>query len=286
MRISTRGCTMQVRRVAGPAEFLAATLALRSADPLATNIHGSIATGAAAGRSYERAFWFVVEDDAAQVVGAAVWTLPHKLLVTPMPLDAARALGEAAGRLDVAVHGVIGPAAVAPVVAEAAAPGAALSTYMGERLLVLGDYVAPRPVPGTPRAVTSADLDEAERWLDAFTAEAGVLVVNNRAAVEHSLGRLWFWELNGVPVSMAGHAPVVETPSAVVARVGPVYTPPAYRRRGHAGAVTATVVEHLLPQVDRVMLYTDAANPTSNAIYERLGFRHVADVVDLDVVPR
>jgi len=276
---------MQVRRVAGPEEFLDATLALRSADPVATNIHGSIATGVAAGRRYERAYWFVVEDDAARVVGAALWTLPHKLLVTPMPLEAARALGEAAGRLEVAVHGVIGPAAVATAVAAAAVPGAALFTYMGEQLLVLEDYVPPGLVPGAPRPVSVDDLDEAERWLDAFTAEAGVLVVNNRAAVENSLGRLWFWELDGVPVSLAGHAPVVETPGAVVARVGPVYTPPAYRRRGYAGAVTATVVEHLLPEVDRVMLYTDAANATSNAIYERLGFRHVADVVDLDVVP-
>ena len=47
----------------------------------------------------------------------------------------------------------------------------------------------------------------------------------------------------------------------------------------------AGVVEHLLPDVDAVMLFTDASNPTSNAIYERLGFRHVADVVDLDLEP-
>jgi RimJ/RimL family protein N-acetyltransferase len=277
---------MRVRGLDGATEFLDATLALRAADPVGTNIHGSIAQSVADGsRHYEREFWLVVEDDGGTVVGAALWTLPHKLLVTPMPVEAARAVGDAAARLDVPVHGVIGPADVARAAAAAARPGAVVSTYMGERLLVLGDYHAPDPLPGALRLVGEDDVERAVRWLDAFTTEARVLVVDNRAAVENSLGRLWFWEVDGEPVSMAGHAPVVATPSAVVARIGPVFTPARHRGRRFGSAVTAGVVEHLLPRVGTVMLYTDAANPTSNAVYERLGFRHVTDIVDLDVVP-
>ena len=84
---------------------------------------------------------------------------------------------------------------------------------------------------------------------------------------------------------LAGHAAVVVTPGAVVARVGPVYTPPEHRGKRYGSAVTAAVVEHLLPEVDAIMLYTDASNPTSNAIYERIGFHHVDDIVDLDLEP-
>jgi predicted GNAT family acetyltransferase len=69
-----------------------------------------------------------------------------------------------------------------------------------------------------------------------------------------------------------------------VGRVGPVYTPAEHRRRGYGAAITSAVVEHLLPLTTTVMLYTDAANPTSNGVYERLGFRVVADVVDLELV--
>ena len=47
--------------------------------------------------------------------------------------------------------------------------------------------------------------------------------------------------------------------------------------------MTSAVVEHLLPLTTDVMLYTDASNPTSNGVYERLGFRRVADVVDLTI---
>ncbi len=42
----------------------------------------------------------------------------------------------------------------------------------------------------------------------------------------------------------------------------------------------------LLEAADIVMLFTDAANPTSNGVYERLGFRVVGEVVDLDVAAR
>jgi predicted GNAT family acetyltransferase len=183
----------------------------------------------------------------------------------------------------VPVHGAIVPVDLAETIAEGV--GRRGVPHMGERILALDDYVAPDPVPGTLRAVTTAELDEVVRWIDAFTTEAGILVVDNRAAAESSIGRLWFWEVDSAPVAMAGHASVVATPGAVVARIGPVYTPPAYRGRRYGSAVTAAVVEHLLPRVDAVMLYTDAANPTSNAIYERIGFRHVGDIVDLDLVP-
>ena len=272
---------MRVRQAAGPAEFLEATQALRAADPVRTNILGSIALSAIDGRRYEREFWFVAEDGDGEVVGAACWTLPHKLVLGPWAPEVVRAIGEAAAATGVPVHGAIVPVELADDVA--AGVGRRGVPHMGERILALEDYLAPDPVPGGLRAATAQDLDRLERWLDEFATEAGIFVVDNRAAAENSIGRLWFWEVDGVPVSMAGHASVVETPGAVVARIGPVYTPPDHRGRRYGSAVTAGVVEALLPRVDAIMLYTDASNPTSNAIYERLGFRHVADIVDLDL---
>ena len=44
------------------------------------------------------------------------------------------------------------------------------------------------------------------------------------------VGRLRWWRVDGETVSMAAHAPPVETPSGVVTRVGPVYTPPGDAR--------------------------------------------------------
>ena len=69
-------------------------------------------------------------------------------------------------------------------------------------------------------------------------------------------------------VAMAGHAPLVTTDvdrhrsrrSGLHAAV--------YRRRGYGSAVTAHRDAPLIEKGARVMLFTDAANPTSNAIYQ------------------
>ena len=72
------------------------------------------------------------------------------------------------------------------------------------------------------------------------------------------------WQVGAVPVSMAGRTRTV----AGMVRVAPVYTPPELRGRGYAGAATAAVSQAALDAgVREVVLYTDLANPTSNALY-------------------
>ena len=86
----------------------------------------------------------------------------------------------------------------------------------------------------------------------------------------------------GVPVSVAGLTRAV----AGMVRVGPVYTPPELRGRGYAGAVTAAVSQAALEAgLREVVLYTDLANPTSNALYQRLGYRPVEDRVLFSFAP-
>jgi predicted GNAT family acetyltransferase len=61
-------------------------------------------------------------------------------------------------------------------------------------------------------------------------------------------------------------------------RVGAVYTPAPLRGRGYAGGATAAVSQAALDSgAKEVLLFTDLANPTSNGLYQRLGYRPVAD---------
>jgi predicted GNAT family acetyltransferase len=62
-----------------------------------------------------------------------------------------------------------------------------------------------------------------------------------------------------------------------VARIGPVYTPPEYRGHGYGSAVTAAATAAVLAAGAVPVLYTDLANPTSNKIYQAIGYRAVAD---------
>lgn len=77
------------------------------------------------------------------------------------------------------------------------------------------------------------------------------------------------------------HVTGVNPPSFGVARIGPVYTPAEHRGRGYASAAVAAVSRRLLADGSRVCLFTDQANPTSNKIYQQLGFRPVVDMANL-----
>ena len=54
--------------------------------------------------------------------------------------------------------------------------------------------------------------------------------------------------------------------------------PPAQRKRGYASACVATLSHLLLNRgYEFCMLYTDLTNPTSNAIYQAIGYEPVID---------
>ncbi len=85
-------------------------------------------------------------------------------------------------------------------------------------------------------------------------------------------------EVDGEPVAQAAARAVV----AGMSRIGPVYTPPEHRGRGYAAAVTAAAARWALGSGARhVLLYTDLANPTTNRLSPRLGFRPRYDALEL-----
>jgi predicted GNAT family acetyltransferase len=93
---------------------------------------------------------------------------------------------------------------------------------------------------------------------------------------------LFVWEVDGTVVSMAA----VTAPLGGVSRVHLVYTPPEHRGRGYASACVATLTAGELAHHGRTcMLYADLANPTSNGIYQAIGYRRVGDAVDLKFAP-
>jgi predicted GNAT family acetyltransferase len=143
----------------------------------------------------------------------------------------------------------------------------------------------PHPDGGT-RAVEREDRDLAIGWVEAFSVEALRHQPLDRERLRHAvdarLGRedagLWLWEVDGTPVSLAGFS----GPTTTGIRIGPVYTPPEHRGRGYATALVANLSRELLGRGYRAcFLFTDLSNPTSNAIYERIGYRRVADAYEV-----
>ncbi len=152
---------------------------------------------------------------------------------------------------------------------------------MQQRVYRLGTLDPPAAVGGSARPARAADRRLLVAWLDRFQAEAtpNRAGETSAATVDRRLpgGQLWLWCAGGRRLSLAGHSAAV----AGVARVAPVSTPPEHRRHGYGAAITAAATAAALLEGARdVILYTDLGNPTSNSIYQAVGYRPDHDAVD------
>lgn len=125
---------------------------------------------------------------------------------------------------------------------------------------------------GSLRLATLTDLDLATDWVRDFIhfiQEVGHSTnYRERAREIITADQLYLYCLDGQPVSMAAST----RQAGGTAAINYVFTPEAYRGRGYATAGVGALCELLLEQYQDLMLYADAANPASNAVYRKLGF--------------
>jgi predicted GNAT family acetyltransferase len=227
------------------------------------------------------ALWIRVLADNGDLAGVAFRTPPRGLLLTGMPAAAAESLARHLVDLGVRLTDADGPAETVAGFASryAALAGLATRKVMGQRLYRLDRVRPPAGVAGRLRQAVPADRDLLVAW-----SAAGIGEVHPDAPpydpaepVDRRIGRdglLWVWEDAGQPVSMAWLSPA----AAGVVRVSGVYTPAQRRRRGYASGCVAAVSQVALERgAAACMLYTDLDNPTTNTIYQRIGYRPVAE---------
>jgi predicted GNAT family acetyltransferase len=274
--------------------YAARVWGLLAADPALHTIALTVIDNVLAGRRWSDADmlfgWYEdTQVDPAPILGAVFRTPPYELLLAQVPEPTMPELVDALRAASVNVPGVAGEAGTVDHFAELWTGGAGVAPAMRQRLYQLGTLRPPSPPPpGEAHLAEPADLVLVANWYAAFQREAGAVPVDvepiARETIEQRL--VWLWRNSaGAPVSLAARTQVV----AGVARIGPVYTPPAGRRRGYAAAVTAACTEAALRAgASDVVLYTDLANPIPNKIYQRLGYlpKHDHHVVHFDPGPR
>jgi uncharacterized protein len=231
-------------------------------------------------------FAIVTDDDDGGVIGAAIQTPPRQVVLSQHAADieraAAETLAEALGPLE--LPGVLGAPSAAAAFARrwaAARAGRSVARGLSERIYRLAAVIPPPPIAGEARIADARDRDLLAAWLQAFSLEAlGEAMDDAPTFADRWVARLggramWLWEVGGRVVSAAG----VSGPTPHGIRVGPVYTPVAERRQGYAGNVVAAASQAQLDAGRRfVFLFTDLANPTSNHVYQAIGYEPVADV--------
>jgi uncharacterized protein len=225
--------------------------------------------------------------DGADLQMVALMTPPHRLVISKSqgdPGESCSALVTTLRADNIAIPGVVGPSETSAALAAAwtQASGQQATPRTQLRGYELRAVNPPPPTSGHLRPVTVADYELLVRWQYDFQLEA--LGEADEAEVRHSVDRrvrngdLFFWE-DGQPVSMVGCTRLLDHGT----RVGPVYTPPEFRRRGYASACVAALSSQLLAQGWRYCgLFANKTNPTANGIYQRIGYQPVSDYTEYD----
>jgi predicted GNAT family acetyltransferase len=230
-------------------------------------------------------YWWV-ERDGRPIAYASQSPLSFALGTTPMDRDTTETLVDAIGATAPELPGVVGDATTAAVFAATWAERMHVPAYPEEaqRIYRLGTLVPPRHVPGSLRPAQERDRELLVRWTEGFDHDIGGGSPDAGEEVDRRLrdGRLTIWDV-GEPVSMA----MTRAPAVGVARVAGVYTPPEHRGRGYASAcVAALTAQVLATDADTCILFTQLANPTSNAIYRAIGYEPVAEITRYRFGPR
>jgi len=219
-------------------------------------------------------------------LGVAIQRDSGPVLIGKSDIAAARAFAEDLARDWPGLQGVMG----APAGCHAFAERWRDLTGRGHRLRVrlrqhaLTTVNAVPSAPGAPRLAEVGDVEWLIEMHVAFIAEVGLPDPPERVRefmpLRIARGDYWIWN-DRAPVAYVGYNDAAPD----FARIAPVYTIPDARGRGYATALVAELARELLARGKRkLFLTTDVANPTSNAIYARIGFRAENDDCGFDFV--
>ena len=142
------------------------------------------------------------------------------------------------------------------------------------------------PVADNLRLARESDMAFLPYWSagfdhDCFASNAPAQDYFERSRYNISTGKLYILEENGTPVTMAN----INREMRTVCGIGSVYTPEYFRCNGYATACVAAVSRLVLARgYSKCALYTDLANPTSNSIYQRIGYEPICDSLDVRFV--
>ncbi|MCM3357503.1 GNAT family N-acetyltransferase [Psychrobacillus sp. MER TA 171] len=138
--------------------------------------------------------------------------------------------------------------------------------------------------PGSWRLANDKDAPLIESWLSQFEGDTGLPRsakedIAQRVEAMLNAREVFLWEDEGEIVSMMKKA----RPSAHGVTVSMVFTPKEKRRKGYARTMVAACSKELLKEYDFCVLYTDMLNPTSNKIYQEIGYQKLLDSVHLQL---
>lgn len=228
--------------------------------------------------------WFCTVSDKTGIHAVAMRTPPYNVLLAHFsgdPDSSARLLADSISRFSKSIPGVVGEKEIADPFAEywCDAQGVAVNGKQSQRIYRLVKLNRIILAKGRFRPATEEDKGLVLKWTHSFQDEV-FASVNRDEPVRDITGKIakkeiFLWE-DDLPVSMAAKS----RPTSKGMTVNYVYTPPELRRQGYATSCVFMACRDILDSgYEFCTLYADLANPISNSIYRRIGFKEVCDSV-------
>lgn len=268
---------MKVIEFPSASEFLENTETFLTGNEAANALILGYAINQAAGVESAMSTSFYAVEDGGQPVLAAMYTPDIWPALSTGDTTAAAALSEFFFAKYPDAQGAIGEKEVVNSFVEKwqELSGCFCEVRMRQRIYTCASVRQIELPDGEARQARAEDLDVVVDWRQAFHAELDMTLRGDRASVKSQLeqGRFFVWETDR-PVSLAARGRQAGNGAVVNA----VYTPPELRGQGYASGVVAAVTRSILDDgLDYAYLYTDLDNPTSNSLYQKIGYRPVGD---------
>jgi predicted GNAT family acetyltransferase len=154
------------------------------------------------------------------------------------------------------------------------------------RTFELRQVIWPQMPGGTMRKAVLDDLKLVTAWSRSFEDEAlgpnEARIRDERIQKQIENGEMFLW-IDEQPASMAAAI----RPLGDGISIAWVYTPPEKRKHGYASALVASLSQYLLEHGYKYCtLFTDLANPTSNKIYQQIGYKPICDYESIPFISK
>lgn len=217
-----------------------------------------------------------------QLTAAAVVT-DKNLIVTSASGPVMKKLAEYVIKQKLKFGGVVGPSIGAEAFVRSYAKLSKVDFKIGfkQKIYKLESVKVPLSAFGAPHRANSGDIELVAQWLLQFNEESlphdPTTIEKTRliAVSKIELGEVFLWQQSGnESVSMC----CIARPTTNGITINGVFTPKDQRAKGYASSLVSYVSQTMLESGKKFcVLYTDAANPTSNKIYRNIGYIEIAN---------
>jgi len=161
--------------------------------------------------------------------------------------------------------------------------GKQISGRSHQAMYTLSKVLIQPSTSGSLKSATPSDYEMLLKWsIDFYSGHLDTFTESDKERLQKKIsqGNIFLWVTEeGIPVSMTGTPRKTETS----VYIGSVYTPMEFRKRGYATSLVAAVCQKCLNEgFEMCTLFAEMENPTSNKIYQNIGFEKVCEFMAIN----